>query len=79
MVQDGKKFILSRNEEQRLRNMANMSDEDDYDSSGEKESDGDNCEDDDDQPTSFEFGRSVDPVESDTICAFEATWPVTPY
>ena len=48
VVQDGDKFILSRNEEQRLKNLANGSDEDDYESSGEEESDGDNREDDDD-------------------------------
>ena len=38
--------------------MANGSNEDDYESSGEEESDGDNREDDDDQPTRFEAGRS---------------------
>ena len=55
------KFILSRNEEQHLKNWANGSDEDDYDeSSGEEESDGDNREDDDDQTTRFgEAGRST--------------------
>ncbi|PFX21531.1 hypothetical protein AWC38_SpisGene13985 [Stylophora pistillata] len=58
LVQDGEKFLLSRNEEQRLKNLANGSDEDDYESSGEKESDGDNREDDDDQPTRFEAGSS---------------------
>ena len=53
-------FILSWKEEQRLKNLTNGSDEDDYhdESSGEKESDGDNREDDDDQPTRFEAGRS---------------------
>ena len=45
------KFILSRNEEQRLKNLANGSDEDDYESRGEEKNDGDNREDDDDQPT----------------------------
>ena len=54
MVHDGEKFILSRNEEQRLKNLANGSDENDYESSDEEESDGDNCEEDDDQPTRFE-------------------------
>ncbi|XP_068689956.1 uncharacterized protein [Montipora foliosa] len=58
LVQDGEKFLLSRNEEQRLKNLANGSDEDDYESSCEEESDGDNREDDDDQPTRFEAGRS---------------------
>ncbi|XP_022796637.1 uncharacterized protein LOC111335061 [Stylophora pistillata] len=58
LVQDGEKFLLSRNEEQRLKNLANGSDEDDYESSGEEESYGDNREDDDDQPTRFEAGRS---------------------
>ena len=42
MVQDGEKFILSRNKEQRPKNLAHGSDEDDYESSGEEESDGDN-------------------------------------
>ena len=51
-------FILSRKEEQRLKNSANGPDEDDYESSGEGESDGDNREDDDDQPTRFETGSS---------------------
>ena len=54
MVHDGEKFILSRNEEQRLKNLANGTDENDYESSDEEESDGDNREDDDDQPTRFE-------------------------
>ena len=59
VVQDGEKFILSRNEDQRLKNLANGSDEDeDFESGGEEESDGDNREDDDDQPTRFEAGRS---------------------
>ena len=53
MVHDGEKFILSRNEEQRLKNLANGSDENDYESSDEEESDGDNRGDDDDQPTRF--------------------------
>ena len=53
LVQDGEKFILSRNEEQRLKNLASGSDEDDCESSGEEESHGDNREDDDDQPTCF--------------------------
>ena len=57
MVQDGEKFILSRNEEQRLKNLANGSDEDDYESSGEEKSGDDNHEDDDNQPTRFEAGR----------------------
>ena len=51
LVQDGEKFILIRNEEQRLKNLANGSDEDDYESSGEEKSQGDNRVDDDDQPT----------------------------
>ena len=55
MVHDGEKFILNRNEEQHLKNLANGSDKDDYESSGEEESDGDNRED-DDQPTRFEAG-----------------------
>ena len=42
LVQDGEKFILIRNEEQRLKNWANGSDEDDHESSGEEESHGDN-------------------------------------
>ena len=58
MDQDGEKFILSRNEEQRLKNLANGSDEDDFESSDEEESDGDNGEDDDDQLTRFEAGHS---------------------
>ena len=37
--------------------MANGSDEEDYESTGEEESDGDNREDDDDQPTRFEAGH----------------------
>ena len=49
VVQDGEKFILCRNEEQRLKNLANGSDEADYDSSSEDDSDGDNREDDDDR------------------------------
>ena len=53
LVQDSEKFILSRNEEQRLKNLASGSDEDDCESSGEEESHGDNREDDDDQPTRF--------------------------
>ena len=57
MVQDGEKFILSRNEEQRLKNMANGSDEDDYKSSGVKKSDGDNREDDDDHQPTYQAGR----------------------
>ena len=41
--------------------MANGSDKDDYESSGEEKSNGDNVnhEDDDDQPTRFEAGRST--------------------
>ena len=58
VVLDGEKFTLSPNEEQRLKNLANASDKNDYKSSGEKESAGDNHEDDDDQPTRFEAGRS---------------------
>ena len=58
MVQDAEKFIISPNEEQRLKNLANGSDEDDYESSGEEENDGDNREDDDAQPMRFEAGRS---------------------
>ena len=59
VVLDGEKFtLISPNEEQRLKNLANASDKNDYKSSGEKESDGDNHEDDDDQPTRFEAGRS---------------------
>ncbi|PFX11083.1 hypothetical protein AWC38_SpisGene25451 [Stylophora pistillata] len=54
---DCDKFLLSRNEEQRLKNFVNGSDEDDYESSGEEESDGDNREDDDDQLTRLEAGR----------------------
>ena len=57
MVQDGEKCILSQNEEQRLKNLANGSDEDDYESSGEEKSGDDNHEDDDNQPTRFEAGR----------------------
>ena len=52
------KFILSRNEEQRLKNLAKGSDEDDYESRGEEESDGDNRKGDDDQPTLFKAGLS---------------------
>ena len=60
MVLDGEKFtLISPNEEQRLKNLANASDKNDYKSSGEKESAGDNHEDDDDQPTRFEAGRST--------------------
>ena len=59
MVHDGEKLILSRNEEQHLKNLANRSDEDDYGSSSEEESDGDNHEDDDDQLTRFEAERST--------------------
>ena len=40
VVQDGEKIILSRNEEQRLRILANGSNKDDYESSGEEENDG---------------------------------------
>ena len=40
MVQDGEKIVLSWNEEQPLKNLANGSDEDDYESSGEEENDG---------------------------------------
>ena len=59
VVLDGEKFtLISPNEEQRLKNLANASDKNDYKSSGEKERDGDNHEDDDDQPTLFEAGRS---------------------
>ena len=58
MVPNGEKFILSRNEEQRLKNLANGSDEDYYESRGEEESDDDNREDDDNQLTRFEDGRS---------------------
>ena len=43
VVQDGEKFILSRNKEQRLKNFANGSNENHYESSGgEEESVGDN-------------------------------------
>ena len=56
MVQDGEKCILSRNEEQCLKNLANGSD---YERSGEEKSDGDNREDDDNQPTRFEAGPST--------------------
>ena len=59
MVYDGEKLILSWNEEQRLENLANWSDDDDYESGSEEKSDGDNHEDDDDQPTHFEAGRST--------------------
>ena len=52
--------MRSRNKEKRLKNLANVSDEDDYESSGEEESDGDNHEDDDDQPMRFEAGDAVD-------------------
>ena len=40
MVQDAEKIILSRNEEQSLKNLAKWSDEDDYESSGQEENDG---------------------------------------
>ena len=40
VVQDAEKIILSRNEEQRLKNLAKWSDEDDYEGSGEEENDG---------------------------------------
>ena len=54
----GEKLILSRNEEQRLKSLANGCHEDGYESSGEETSDSDNREDDDDQPTRFDAGRS---------------------
>ena len=41
-----------------MKNLANRSDEDDYESSGEEENDGDNRENCADQPTHFEAGRS---------------------
>ena len=41
-----------------MKKLANRSNEDDYESSGEKENDGDNCENCADQPTHFEAGRS---------------------
>ena len=65
--QDGETYILSmvfilslssKNEEQRLKNFANGSNEDDSESSDAEGTDDDNREDDDDQPTRFEAGRS---------------------
>ena len=56
MVQDGEKCILSRNEEQRLKNLVNGSV---YVSSGEEKSDDDNHKDDDNQPTRFKAARST--------------------
>ena len=50
MAQDGENSI----EKQRLKNLENGSEEDYYESSGDEESDGDNHEDNDDQPTRFE-------------------------
>ena len=55
---DGGKYLLSKNEEQRLKSLANGSTEGDSESSDAEESDDDNRGDDDDQPTRFEVGRS---------------------
>lgn len=55
--QNGETYIPSRNEEQRLKNLANGSNEDDSESSDAEGTDGDNRED-DDQPTGFEAGHS---------------------
>ena len=55
MAQDGENF----NEKQRLKNLDNGSEEDYYESSGDEESDGENHEDNDDQPTRFEAERST--------------------
>ena len=52
--QNGETYILSRNEEQRLKNLANGSNEDDSERSDTEGTDDDNLEDDDDQPTRFE-------------------------
>ena len=57
--QYGETYILSRNEEQRLKNLVNGSNEDDSESSDAEETDDDNREDDDDdQPACFEAGHS---------------------
>ena len=56
--QDDETYLLSKNEEQRLKNLANGSNEVDSESSDEEGTDDDNREDDDDQSTRFEAGRS---------------------
>ena len=58
VVQDGEKYLLSRNEEQRLKNLANGSNESDSESSDAEGADDDDQEDEDDQPTRFEAGHS---------------------
>ena len=54
----GNEDEMNQNEEQRLKNLANGSNEGDSESSDEEGSDDDNHEDDDDRPTRFEGGRS---------------------
>ena len=56
--QNGETYILSRNEEQRLKNLSNGSNEDDSERSDAEGTDDDNLEDDDDQRTRFEAGNS---------------------
>ena len=56
--QYGETYILSRNEEQRLKNLVNGSNEDDSESSDAEGTDDDNRKDDDDQPTRFEARHS---------------------
>ena len=58
VVQDGEKYLLSRNEEQRLKTLANGSNESDSESSDAEGADDDDQEDEDDQPTRFEAGHS---------------------
>lgn len=55
--QNGETYILTRNEEQRLKNLANGSNQDDSESSDAERIDDGNREDDVDQPTGFEAGR----------------------
>ena len=56
--QNGETYILSRNEEQRLKNLVNGSNENDSESSDPEGTDDDNREDDDDQQTRLEAGQS---------------------
>ena len=58
VVQDGEKYLLSRNEEQRLKNLANGSNESDSESSDAEGAVDDDQEDEDDQPSRFEAGHS---------------------
>ena len=58
VVQDGEKYLLSRNEEQRLKNLANGSNESDSESNDAEGANGDDQEDEDDQPTRFETRHS---------------------